>query len=170
MRPVQPYRKALSGGAVTLLVACVLSHWAVSGTILQRLAETDHPRIKTLLGHEDWLDERGMFATPLRERVTWGILLLVLATSRILAAVRLEQNDFCVDAICTLLGVVIGVLLAFVSHILTYGAGMVLRGGIVASGALHSLVGLGGGLLLAGLATLLTRLRSKTDSGPRIVE
>jgi hypothetical protein len=127
------------------------------------LAETDHPRIKALLGHEDWLDERGMFATPLRDRLIWGTLLLVLAASKIFASVRLGENDFYADAICTILGVVLGTLLASLSHILTYGAAMILQRGIMVPGALRSTVGLFGGLLLAGLATLAARLKPRAE-------
>ena len=164
-----PYRKVFSRGAVVLVVVCVLSHWAVSTAVLRRLAETEHPRIKALLGHEDWLDEHGMFATPLRDQFTWSILLIVLAGSKLYTAARLGENDFRADAICALLGVVIGSVLASVSHILTYGPGMVLRWRILVSGTLWSTVGLFAGLLLAGLATLVAR-QSNAECGVRSAE
>ncbi|MFH1739904.1 MAG: hypothetical protein ABIH23_12910 [bacterium] len=155
MNAIGRFKNVLVQGAIVLLVACVLSHWAVSSAVLQKLAQTDQARVKALMGHEEWLDERGMFATPPREQWTWGILLVGLALTKLVRAIRSGGTDFMADVVCTVLGTLIGVLLAFAGHTLTYGTGMVLRGEMVITGLLYSTIGLGGGMVLSGVARLL---------------
>lgn len=155
------YKSVLSRGVHTLVVACVLAHWAASTAVLQRLAETDYPRIKALLGHEEWLDERGMFATPRREQVTWAFFLLVVVSSKVVAAGRTRQSDLLADTACTILGSTVGLLLALGSHALTYGAGLVFRVWMVGAAVLHAMVGVAGGMLVGLSASLVTRLMTK---------
>ena len=161
MSGIKYYKKVLSQGVVVLLVASVLSHWAVSGAILQQLAQTDQARVKTLLGYDEWLDAHGLFAIPLRERWTWGALLAVLIVTKLVTATRLGTADFPSDVICALLGTFLGAFLAFAGHILTYNIELVFRRGIIHAGVLGATVGLGGALLLSGLAKWLNA-ESKT--------
>lgn len=140
----------LSEGAIVLVIACVVSYWSVSASILGRLAQTNHPRIRSLLGHEDWLNEQGMFAVPQRDQLIWGLGLLVFAAYKMTISFRRGWSDINADAVCALLGMLVGFVLALLSHTLTYGFDVVFQWRYVLSGAFFAVLGLLAGLLVGG--------------------
>ena len=144
------WKRMLSEGAIVLVIACVVSYWSVSASILSRLAETDHPRIRSLLGHEDWLNEQGMFAVPERDQLIWGLGLLVFFAYKTTISFRKGRSDIRADVICSLLGMLVGFVLALLSHTLTYGFDVVFQWRYVLSGGLFALLGLLAGLLVGG--------------------
>jgi len=152
------WKDTLSRGAIVLVIASAVSYWSTSVTVLGRLAETDHPRIRSLLGHEDWLNEQGMFAVPPRDQLIWGLGLLVLAAYKTTVSYRTGQSDMQADTICALLGMSVGIVLAFLSHALTYGFDVVFQWAYIVPGAIFSLLGNLVGLLVGGIGFAAARV------------
>ena len=134
-----------------LLISCVLSYWFASEAMLCRIAEMGYPRITMFLGHEDWLDERGMFALSVREKWLWGVMLAVLAGHKLIAASRTPCRQFKEDTICAVAGMVLGVILVFAGHSFIYGSDLIFSGESVRTVLVWSMAGFVGGMFVVVL-------------------
>ncbi|HQO33463.1 MAG TPA: hypothetical protein PLG59_02300 [bacterium] len=158
------YKKTLSDGALVLLIAMVFAYWGATASIRHSLREIGYPRLSPFLGHEEWLDESGMFAVHEREKWTWGAMLLVLAAVKVFRAYRTGYSSIGADGVCAGLGTVLGPVLAVAGFMLIYGSKLILCREVLIPGGLFSLCGLPAGLLIAGLAAWIARRSARASS------